>query len=72
MPPSLYSDIKNLLNILYLNSISGEKARKGDEKDKPHKLTILEITDQILRVGVVGETCEIILCFTGEETEAAY
>lgn len=45
MPPSLYSDIKNLLNILYLNSISGRKARKGDEKDKPHKLTILEIAD---------------------------
>lgn len=29
----------------------GEDARKEGEKDKPHKLAILEITEQILKVG---------------------
>lgn len=49
----------------------GENARKEGEKDKPYKLAILEITEQILRVA--GEkNCEIILYFTGEETETAY
>lgn len=49
----------------------GKNGKEEGEKDKPHKLAILEITERILRRGVGGETCEIILYFIGEENEAA-